>query len=181
MHSPPRRLPRAAIAVTLGLALLLGVSTQSQARKRKKVVWYQYAVPFTCGDNATDSGRTLTGTHASAVRIFNPSGATATLYSGLALDFPTGMLIPGWSSSRIATTLPAGTATQASCQDALDLQAQMPPPPFAIPAYVQGFAVIQSSVRLQVQVTHSVEMSGGSVAMNSQAITPVAIAPPPAP
>ncbi len=175
--------PRPSLALALAAVFLLPMLAPDMAaakKKKKKVYWYQYAVPFTCGDNQTDPGRMLIGDHSSAIRVFNP-GSDATLYSGLALDFPLGMLLPGWTSDRIETALPAGTATQASCQDALDLAAQNPPPPFAIPPYVQGFAIVQSSRPLEVHVTRSVVTAGGAVTMATQKVAPVLISPPSAP
>ena len=168
--------------LVVALALLApGAAFAKKKKKKKTVYWYQYAVPFTCGDNATDPGRTLMGDHATAVNLFNPGTGSATLYSGLALTFPAGMMVPGWASDRIATALPSRTGTQASCQDVLDLQAVLPPPPIPLPTYAQGFAMIQSSRPLDVHVTHAVEMPGGQVTMSSQKIPHVAIPVPTAP
>lgn len=172
------------IALLCAAALVAAVFAPSASlakKKKKKVVWYQYAVPFTCGTNATDPGRTLMGDHATVIHAFNPGAVDATVYVGLALTYPTGALLPGWVSDRVAVTLPAGTASQASCQDVLDLQNLIIPPPFPIPAYAQGFGIIQSSVALDVQRSHAVEMTGGQVALTSQAIAARAISKPPAP
>ncbi len=170
-------------ALLLGvLALLAMALTPSTAfAKKKKVFWYQYAVPFTCGTNATDPGRTLMGDHATVIHAVNGNPVDATLHVGLSLTFPGGNLSEGWRSERAEVTLSAGAATQASCQDALDLASLMVPPPFPIPPYVQGYAVIQSSRPLDVQRSHAVEMAGGQVALTSQAIAGRPIVPPPAP
>lgn len=170
-----------ALLCTAALVAAVFAPSASLAKKKKKVFWYQYAVPFTCGTNATDPGRTLLGDHATVIQAFNPSTLDATVYVGLALTYPTGALLPGWVSNRVAATLPAGTASQASCQDALDLALLIPPPPFSLPAYAQGFAIIQSSRPLDVQRSHAVEMPGGQVALTSQAIAVRRIAPPAAP
>lgn len=171
----------ALVFVAAFAATFFAPSSSLARRKRPIAYWYEYSVPFTCGSNATDPGRILTGDHATVIHAINPNTADATVYIGLALTYPTGSLVPGWVSDRVAATLPAGAASQASCQDALDLQNQIVAPPFSIPPYAQGFATIQSSVPLTVQQTHSVEMAGGQIALTNQAIAARRILPPPAP
>lgn len=172
----------ALVCVAAFAAAFLAPTSSAAKRRRKPVVyWYEYSVPFTCGTNATDAGRILMGDHATVIHAINPSTADATVYIGLALTYPAGNLLPGWVSSRVAATMPAGAASQASCQDALDLQNQIVAPPFPIPPYAQGFATIQSSIPLTVQQTHSVEMPGGQIAFTNQAIAARRILPPAAP
>ncbi|MCP5060513.1 MAG: hypothetical protein GY937_27765 [bacterium] len=171
-----------ALVCIAAFAVTFLAPASSLARKKRRVIyWYEYSVPFTCGSNATDPGRILTGDHATVIHAINSNTVDATVYVGLALTYPAGNLFPGWVSDRAAATLPAGAASQASCQDALDLQNQIVPPPFPIPPYAQGFATIQSSVPLTVQQTHSVEMPGGQIAFTNQAVAARMILPPPAP
>ncbi|MBW2242480.1 MAG: hypothetical protein JRH01_10875 [Deltaproteobacteria bacterium] len=171
----------ALLCVAAFAATILAPSASLARKKKRGIYWYEYSVPFTCGSNATDPGRILTGDHATVIQAINAGTANATVYVGLALTYPTGALFPGWVSDRVAATLPAGAASQASCQDALDLQNQIVPPPFPIPPYAQGFATIQSSIPLTVQQTHSVEMPGGQIALTNQAIPGRRIVRPPAP
>src|SRR5262249_60052093 len=77
--------------------------------------WYQYAVPFTCGNNPSDFDRAVPGDYAFAVNVLNSSTAIAQLVKQVQLTDPPGGEQAGAVSSPIPEDLPGASAMQVSC------------------------------------------------------------------
>ena len=111
-------------AVALVVIALLVPSASVAKKKRKKIVWHHYAVPFTCGVNAADTARVVPGTYAVSMDLHNASAGDATLIQYLALTFPPGGIAAGVASGPDSGPRPAPRNEE-------------PPEPRAIPgAYV---------------------------------------------
>jgi hypothetical protein len=137
--------------------------------------WYQYAVPFTCGNNASDLDRAVPGNYALAVNVFNmSSSAIAQVVKQVQLTYPPGGEQAGALSSPIQEDLPAASAMQVSCGEILREFVYATGAPTGL---VQGVLVIKSSLFLDVSATHFATGTNGGVSQDVQAVSGLAVAP----
>lgn len=156
-------------AVALVVIALLVPSASVAKKKRKKIVWHHYAVPFTCGVNAADTARVVPGTYAVSMDLHNASAGDATLIQYLALTFPPGGIAAGVASEARQDVLPAGVALQISCAELMGSDFDFRGSPPASP-YIQGVLVIESSVDLTVGRTQTATGATGEVSVDVERI-----------
>lgn len=154
-------------------ALLLLPSTSLAKKKKRRVYWQQYAVPFTCGDNVADNVRVEPGDYAVAIDIRNAGDADVTLNQTVSLTFPPGGLVAGPVSDTRQDVLLPGESFQVSCDEILGsaFTFQGGGNPQASP-YVQGFLVIEGLGALDVNLTQTATGATGEVSVDSEMMSP---------
>ena len=159
-------------------AAALGASGAAQAKGRwyppPPPPWYQYAVPFTCGNNASNLDRAVPGDYALAVNVLNTSTRIAQLVKQVQLTYPPGGEQAGARSSPIQEDLPAASAMQVSCGEILREFVYATGAPTGL---VQGVLVIKSSLFLDVSATHFATSPNGGVSQDVERVSGLAIAP----
>ena len=135
--------------------------------------WYQYAVPFTCGNNPSDLDRAVHGDYAFAVNVLNSSTAIAQLVKQVQLTDPPGGEQAGAVSSPIQEDLPGASAMQVSCAEILHEFVYATGAPTGL---VQGMLVIKSSVFLDVSATHFATGQNGGISQQVESVSGRAIA-----
>lgn len=149
----------------LAVALLV-VPDAADARKRRPRLyhWYRYTVQFTCGPWSGAPGPVLAGDHTTAVHVLNKSPSPAGLKGRIHLTTPPGGPLPGYVSEQARTSLDGLAAAQVDCS-MLAAAALLAPDLPTLPAFVQGFVTLESSVPLEVKVVHGTAASGGAVSV----------------
>lgn len=150
----------AALAMATSLPLVPG------SAEAKPPPWYQYAVPFTCGTNASDVDRAVPGDYAIAVNVLNANTSITRVLKQVQLTFPPGGEVAGASSDLIQEDVPASSAMQVSCAEILQEFVY----PVAPTGLVQGVLVIRSNRVLDVSASHIARGPGGEL---SQDVEPV--------
>ena len=158
---------RSLLSWTLVLAAGSLVASGAAQAKGKTPPWFQYVVPFTCGNNPSDLDRAVPGDFALAVNVLNTSGGIAQLVKQVQLTYPPGGEQPGAASSLIQEDLPAASAMQVSCAE---IRNEFVYPTGAPTGLVQGVLVIKSSMFVDVSATHFASGPSGGI---SQEIEPV--------
>jgi hypothetical protein len=131
---------------------------------------FQYAAKFSCGSVPVGvSAPVVQGQYATAVAIHNPQRKDLTLQKKIALVVPPGGQNIGQVSAFITEMLGPDQAREVSCQEILN-QFQFTPP-LTLPAFVQGFLVIETTRSADVTATYS---AGPSVGGSFSAPTPAA-------
>jgi len=139
--------------------------------------WYQYTVPFTCGNNASNLDRAVPGDYAFAVNVLNTSTVIAQVIKQVHLAYPPGGEQAGTASSPIQEDLPGYSAIQVSCGEILN-EFVYPTQPTG---FVQGVLVIKSNLFLDVSATHFAGGSNGGISQDVERAPAIAIAPSPLP
>ncbi len=159
----------ASCSVLVALALMM--PTAGLAKKKKlRLSWQQFSVPFTCGTNAADMVRAVPGDYAVSIDVHNPSDVDAVLIQRLALSFPPGALGAGDVSEARQDTLPAGAALQVSCAELMgsDFDFRGSPP---ASAYIQGVLVIEASgAGVTVSRTQTATGATGEVSVDTDRV-----------
>lgn len=150
-----RRFVVLGIVALAAAALVTGIAGDAEAKKKKrKVVWHQWSVPFTCGLNDGEVDRAVPGNYAVAVNILNTEEMEVMFTKHLSLTFPPMTQDPGAVSDPVVEALPAGSALQVDCGEILGTDFAFPIAPVAT-TYVQGFLVVRAHAQLEVSVTQT--------------------------
>ncbi|RIL07944.1 MAG: hypothetical protein DCC71_01055 [Proteobacteria bacterium] len=166
---------RIAFAFAITAALVVsGPAAQAKKKKAPPIVYsYEYAIPFTCGNDATDRSRALPGDYAVAIDIYSPRGE-AHVDQRVLLTFPPGGQLPGYASDVISQTVPVGSGIQVSCDDLRGSAFLYQDPPPAT-TFVQGLFLLTSLTPVHVFATRTVQGVDGGLSMQTEPIgsTPV--------
>lgn len=151
MAHSPRFLRFIGLGACVAAALAMGLvpdESHAKKKKRRRPTHTEYTIPISCGIDG------LGAVHETTIDLHNGTGGDATLLERLSLSNPAGSL-----SDDLQQVVGAGLAAQLTCLD-LDIFpfAVLPGGPY--PGFYQGFLVVQSRVRLTVQVTRSVDQAG---------------------
>lgn len=170
--------PRAALFVAAAFAILLAPDLAQARRRWVPPPWYEYAVPFTCGTNPSDTSRAVPGDYAVAVQILNTSTDPVRLRKQIRLSYPPGAERAGASSDVIRDQIPGELAIQVSCDDIINEFVYVTPLPTQNdkPGLIQGFMIIRAGAPLEVSVSHSAASASGDIAQNLQSVVGRSIA-----
>ncbi len=164
------------LSLALAGAILVAAGPVT-AKEKPTSEWFQYVVNYTCGANVGDALRVVRGEYATAVNLYNASGAEIVIHKHLALVYPPTAQAPGEVSDPIEDILAAGTALQIDC---LELRNEFffPNPPL-VTDHVQGFLVIESNRPLHVEAVYTAAGSEGEASIDVERIAERRVIPRP--
>ena len=145
-------------SVLIGIGFLLAMPvSQAGAQANDFRARFEYVAQFTCGvDPPPAVFRVVPGLYATAVNIHNPTSRAVTFRKNVSLTFPPAAQAGGAVSEYQVDVLEPNQALQVDCQE---IPAFFDPPPPT--PYIQGYVVIQSPQRLNVNATYTAGSPGG--------------------
>ena len=162
-----RRFLFLATAAFVVLALLVPAAASAKKKKKKRKrppAWYEYSVPFACGQNAILDGL-VPGDYAFTLYLSNGQPFEIATRQEVAITSPPGGGAPGPISEPVLVDLMADEATQLTCSDLLGGVFMFAEPPDTS-GVVQGLVRVTSRAPLQVTGLQSVLGAGGTVSIS---------------